>query len=240
MYYVAVYDNNQLNVKNISETVKTALMEHRVKKMSIMHISDLQHLNLSPFKILDCHILAVSLEMPNALDFACQVSGKNPFCKVIFYGETNAEPNRLFCCRPAALLKNAYDNETFGMWLKQEFEGFSHTVDSIFLETKNAQIIMSVRGIVYFSSEGHYINAVAVKSRLNERFKYTLDNLQSRVSECVFVRIHKSYLASLLHVTKLDKKQHVLIMDNGDRLPISDYYYKEVTKKIRQFCPLEL
>ncbi len=240
MYLIAIYDNNSANIDSITETIKITLIEHCVKKISIIHISDYGHLYLSPYKVSDCHLFLVSLDMPNSLDFACEVSKKSPFCKIVFYGKIKAEMNDLFSCRPSALLKAPDISESLKDWLEDEFKESPQTLNIICIETKKAQILMSVKEIIYFLSEGHYINAINVKSELNEHFKCKLDRIQSMVSDCVFVRIHKSYLASLLHIARLDKKKHMLVMDNGDMLPISDYYYKDVTAKIRKFCPLEL
>lgn len=240
MYLIAIYDNDSSNVNNISEAIKSILIEHKVRKISIMQILDSDHLNLCPCKVSDCHLLLISLAMPNALEFACKISKISPLCKIIIYGENNFETKEIISCRPSALLKNSSDTDSLKEWLEQEFENSSHAKGFIFLETKKAQIILSVNEIIYFSSEGHYINVINAKSNLNERFKYKLDALQSMLSESIFVRIHKSYLASLIHITKLDKKQHLFLMDNGDKLPISDYYYKDVIKKLRQFCPFEL
>lgn len=237
MYRFAVYDSNSERKEKILLALKAVLHEKGITKFSYMCIDSLDSSNLWPIQAEDNNMVFVSSGMPNSVKFANSIYRKNPFCKIIYYGKIELDINELLKFRPIAVFKGNF-RELKSLLKFELFENDCGT-NAIFFETRVSQVVLPVKNTIYFSSQQHYIYVISDKDFFNERFRGKLDDLQKSVSERFFMRIHKSYLISLLHFSKLDKKEHLVIMDNGDKLPISDFYYKDVLKKIRDFCPLE-
>lgn len=238
MYRFAVYDSDSEKTDKILTVIRIVLQELNWKKFTYMRIESLDKKQLWPIQAEDNNMLFISLTMPGAVDFAYEVYQKNPFCKIIFYGESSEDINELLKSRPVAFFSGGSLKELKSLLSRELFAG-NLGANAIFFETRNVQVILPIKNIIYFSSQQHYINAVCDKEFLDERFKGKLDDLQAAVNGRIFMRIHKSYLVSLLHVAKLDKKEHLVIMKSGEELPVSDFYYKDVLKKIQEFCPFE-
>ena len=238
MLSFSVYDSNTERNEKILSYLKEILNDNKIKRFLYMCIDNFEKQTEWPSKPEDHHMFMVSLDMPNAIEFAYFVYKKNPFCKIVFYGEVPDDINLLLKCRPVAIADKL--SQRFKDILSFELLENSGSFHMLFFESRNTQIVLPIHNIIYLFSEQHYINVVSDRKELNERFKGKLDDVQKAVHQRVFLRIHKSYLISLHHFVKLNKKAHTVLMDNGDLLSVSDFYYKDVIKRIREFCPFKV
>lgn len=91
--------------------------------------------------------------------------------------------------------------------------------------------LLSKRNILYFQSDLRYVNICLVHGE-NPRILAKLSAIEELAGE-LFVRIHKSYLVNAKHVLWMDKKNHLVLLTNGEQLPISDAQYEKVCEKLR-------
>lgn len=108
------------------------------------------------------------------------------------------------------------------------------------IETKKIPIKIEDDIILVPASEIIYIegdNKDVIIVTQNQRYKTQLHlyNLEDKLKEDGFIRIHKSYLISKNHIRKVKKwfaGSYLLEMSNGDELKISRTYQKEFFKLI--------
>lgn len=89
------------------------------------------------------------------------------------------------------------------------------------LHSMNDYILTPEQGIIYCSSDGNYTDIF-----LSDGQKITvckkIKELESVLSDNYFVRVHRSHLINLLHVTKFTKKDGwQLTLRNGETLSVS-------------------
>lgn len=93
--------------------------------------------------------------------------------------------------------------------------------------------IINCDTIDYIESDGDYVKIHANSSRfLKEKtMKYYDKNLDSNK----FIRIHRSYIANLEKIKKIEvysKDQHIVVMENGDKIKASANGYKLLRQEL--------
>ena len=91
--------------------------------------------------------------------------------------------------------------------------------------------LLPKRNILYFQSDLRYVDICTIQGD-NLRILAKLSEIELLVGS-VFVRIHKSYLVNLKHVLWIDKKKHLVLLTNGEQLPVSDAQYEQVCERLR-------
>lgn len=236
---IAIYDNNLSRMCDIENIIKATACKKNWKRFSIMKISKIVNME----KILQYaqnDLVFIALDSQQSINFAAEIYRKNAFCKTVYYTyNQNFDINQILLGRPFACVSDSEYPEKIISILNDELFSFDSKDGFLFVENRTMQIFLPINKIIYFSSHEHYVSVVYGDDTPNDRFNKKLDAIQEVVSDCLFVRIHKSYLVSVLHILNIDKSSHMIKMDNGDILPISDSYYKSTVEKTRQFCSLK-
>lgn len=236
-----IYDNDVNRISRLEYIIKSVALNKNWKEFAIMKISELCDEKTLPVFALESHLILISFTMPNAIAFAETIRKKNMFSKIIFYDyDTKTDINSVLKCAPYACLASNQNIDSIQNIIKNVLEMSAKESNMLFFESRRTMLFLPFDKIVYFCSEQHYINVIYNSASETDRFKDKLDNIESKINNQLFVRIHKSYFISLLHISKIDKIAHIIVMDNGDELPISDSYYKNVLPKLRQLCSLKL
>ena len=97
--------------------------------------------------------------------------------------------------------------------------------------TKNGMIRVKQKDILYIESDRHEILLHCAQEEI--LIGETLTWCEETLKGDGFVRIHKSFLANLYHVLRLEKDS--LTLDTGRRLYISRYRYPEVRRQFEQY-----
>ncbi len=240
VFKTVIYDNNVNRINTFEYIIKSIALNKNWREFAIMKIGSSLDLQTVPDFLWESHLMLISFNMPNAIAFAENVRKRNMFSKIIFYDyDTMSDINSVLKCAPYACISSNQEIDSMQDTIKKCLEVSAKESSMLFFESRKTMLFLPLDKIVYFYSEQHYINVIYNSEFETDRFKDKLDNIESKISNPFFVRIHKSYFISLLHISKIDKKAHIIVMDNGDELPISDSYYKSVIAKLRQLCFLK-
>ncbi|MEA1886454.1 MAG: LytTR family transcriptional regulator DNA-binding domain-containing protein [Bacteroidota bacterium] len=106
-------------------------------------------------------------------------------------------------------------------------------LNRIVIRKGNAISFIPVKNIRYMQAEDDYVmiyhlNGKALKQ---QTMKYYEGNLPDND----FVRIHRSFLASIEHIARIEpygKDTYIAVMKEGERLPVSRTGYKKLKEKI--------
>lgn len=90
---------------------------------------------------------------------------------------------------------------------------------------------LSRKDILYLDSDHHDIK-IHMEAK-NEWTTETLTECEKRLRNRGFIRIHKSYLVNMYHISQLEKDS--LLLSNQERLYISRYRYAEVKLQFETF-----
>lgn len=176
-------------------------------------------------------IALISLDSEKGEACARELYDKNPDCRIMYYRSEPCSLVPLLDTRPISFLLWAKGMDSF----MDKFDAVYQDVlisQTIFrYETKSKMYLIPKRNILYFQSDLRYVNICLLQGD-NPRILAKLSEVEQFAGDG-FVRIHKSYLVNLKHVLWMDKKNHSIILSNGEQLPVSDAQYEKACEKLR-------
>jgi DNA-binding LytR/AlgR family response regulator len=114
-----------------------------------------------------------------------------------------------------------------------------HKNDSVFLDAfdENERVLrIKATDVFYFESFGHSIDIHCGSGVL--RAKQTLNDLEEKLRDLGFLRIHKSYLVNFRFIYEITAG--FAVMDDKSKLTISRYRAKDVKNKFMKFTRGEI
>ncbi len=99
--------------------------------------------------------------------------------------------------------------------------------DFVFIKTGYEQVRVELNDILYAESSGNYMQFVLPDKKITSRL--TMSETEALLPKSLFVRIHRSYIVSRKHVTKVDKNN---VWISQTELPVGASYASEAAKII--------
>ena len=110
-------------------------------------------------------------------------------------------------------------------WHNYESGKKSEEENSILVRADYSIIKIYFADIIYLEGLGDYIK-IHLQNQRPVITRITMKNIAAILPKKQFIRIHRSYIVSLFHVTRISYKSVVV---NGTKLPVSSSYEEELT-----------
>ena len=109
-----------------------------------------------------------------------------------------------------------------------------HAISKISLQGGAGIDFITIRDILYCKSNGNYITVFFKDPSIKEKTytTFTLTNLEERLPQDMFCRIHQSYLINISYVTNFQKGAGQLTLNHRSDLPISRAGKIELMRKM--------
>ncbi|SRR6266487_3181834 len=98
---------------------------------------------------------------------------------------------------------------------------------SVFIKSGYEQVRVELDDILYAESNGNYMQFVLTDKKITSRL--TVSEAEALLPVASFIRIHRSYIVSKKHITKIEKNS---VWIQQTELPVGASYVNEVTKII--------
>jgi DNA-binding LytR/AlgR family response regulator len=98
---------------------------------------------------------------------------------------------------------------------------------SVFIKSGYEQLRVELDDILYAESNGNYMQFVLADKKITSRL--TVSEAEALLPVASFIRIHRSYIVSKKHITKIEKNS---VWIQQTELPVGASYVNEVTKII--------
>jgi DNA-binding LytR/AlgR family response regulator len=102
------------------------------------------------------------------------------------------------------------------------------SLPAVFIKSGYEQVRVELEGVLYAESSGNYVQFVTHNQKIASRL--TMGEAEALLPANHFIRIHRSYIVALKHLTKIDRK--TAWVGNAE-LPIGPAYLAEIDKKIK-------
>lgn len=176
-------------------------------------------------------IALIGLDAEAGQGIGARLYSQNPECRILYYRSTPCDLEPLLCSRPVS----------FYLWEKGR-EAFLDKLDGVYMdvvmtsttfryETKSSMYLLPKGNILYFQSDLRYVN-ICLRSGESPRLPAKLSQIEA-LAGAPFVRIHKSYLVNARHVLWMNRKNHTVVLSNGQQLPVSDAQYDSACQAFR-------
>lgn len=175
-------------------------------------------------------IALINLDCAEGEECGYALYEENPDCRIMYYRSESCTLAPLLSSRPISFFLWPKGKEVF----LQRFDEMCRDVirtQTFHYETRSRKYLILKSNILYFQSDLRYVDIHIAKGE-NPRILAKLTEMEPLAGE-TFVRIHKSYLVNARHVLYLDKKNHHVLMSNGEQIPVSDAQYDNACEKLR-------
>jgi len=98
----------------------------------------------------------------------------------------------------------------------------------VFIKSGYEQIKVELENVLYAESSGNYVQFVTYDQKVASRL--TMGEAEALLPASQFIRIHRSYIVSLKHLNKIDRKTAWI---GNAELPIGPAYLSDLDKKIK-------
>ena len=215
-------------------TIKDWLVRYTVQRNCEMEL--LWFVDGDPIPKVEKHaeriqIALIGLDYGKGFEIGQTLYEKNPDCRILYYGSAEYDLEPLLSSRPISFYLWANGREVFLEKLDKAYDDVLLTHTTFRYETKNRVYLLPKRNILYFQSDLRYVN-ICLRSEERPRILAKLSEIEQLAGDA-FVRIHKSYLVNPKHVLWMDKKNHLVLLTNGEQLPVSDAQYEKACEKFR-------
>ena len=108
-------------------------------------------------------------------------------------------------------------------------------INQILVNTSDNLYVLNLHDILYLKSESNYTKFITAD--LNEEIivSRTLKDYEEILKDHNFIRTHNSYLVNLSWIAKIIKKENVVELKNGVKVPISARKKEVVVKELNRF-----
>jgi len=107
------------------------------------------------------------------------------------------------------------------------------TLSRIVVKTPKAMIVIPVDDILYLEAQDDYVMIHTSESRHMK--KQTMKFFEDRLSPEQFVRVHRSFIANVSHINKLEpytKDSFIAVLKNGTKINVSNAGYKALKERL--------
>jgi DNA-binding LytR/AlgR family response regulator len=116
-------------------------------------------------------------------------------------------------------------NKAYEQYQLKSSNGNLSGAGSVFIKSGYEQIRIQLDEILYVESSGNYMQFVLVGQKIVSRL--TMGEVEELLPASAFIRIHRSYIVSKRHISKMDKNS---VYIKQTELPVGAAYVNEVEK----------
>lgn len=173
----------------------------------------------------------ISLHQKHAVDIGKRIYLLNPDCRICYYKDEPVDLYNLLSSRPIEFFCMQEGRDNFIIKLNRMLIEIQNS-NSLFQYDGRGELLQCwKRNILYAHSDLKHI-CIKCIDETEQRFYAKLTDIENQLSPN-FIRIHKSYIVNRLHLVKLDKKKHVVLLTNGEELPVSDAHYQQTVSSLK-------
>ena len=177
----------------------------------------------------DAHIALLNADMvPHCITAGEAILRANPQCLILFYGRRSCDLAAYFPARPVAYLDFPEEADAWEQALQKmhkqiredsQFFSWTSKFCRYYIPCTQIITIRSNRGSLEVYTQGG-LHTMTGK----------LDEVEKRLPENTFLRVHKSTLVNISKIQIMDRSDKCLILCDGSRAYISKVHYKEVSQ----------
>lgn len=178
----------------------------------------------------------IHLDYPDALTLGKKIYGASPFCRVVYYGNGLKNVTEFLPSRPVRYLDLTLGEGAVWHCLNEAYQTIQRDSHYFHYEDRYQVIAHPFSGLLYFCSRERMVYYLTPSGERGP-LRRTLDQVEQMLAPGCYLRCHKSYLVRRDLCTGLDKATRELVLSDGQRIPVSRAYWKEITGILCENAP---
>lgn len=166
-------------------------------------------------------------------DILAMLYRSNPVMFSVPFGSPDEKVCEFLALRPAGHLRNPDDQDQIDRLCLWCAEGMMDSTDVLQLKTRQGCYAITASSILFCQSDQKYVMIVTQTGEIFRKLD-KLDQLTLTLPD-YFIRVHKSFLVNSRRISGLDKTTWEILLDSGNRIPVSRAYQKTIAEQIQKF-----
>lgn len=179
----------------------------------------------------DAIFLDVGMPIIDGFEIAKQIRSNDSLVKIVFVTRKEELAHLGYIYNAFRFIRKSRLDQELCETAKSLSQSLSAPDENLSFRNWTGEILINIKTIRYFEADGHALISHANKE---ERIYGTMQELEERLKERGFIRIHKSYLVNLRFFYSLESKS--IKLSNGEELPVSRNRMTEVKEMIYKYC----
>lgn len=229
---IAICDDEKVQVELLEKYVNSwAKLNNRKVNIEKFYTGDAFHFSWSMDKKYE--ILLLDIEMPgtNGVELAKKIRVEDEIINIIFITAITDYIGEGYDVSAINYLIKPIREEKLYECLDKAIDKIPEEENWILIEEEGDIVRIKERDILYIESFSHTIEV----NTLNEKYttRKNIGVMEKELNEDIFIRCHRSYIVSLLHIKTISREE--IELDNGDTIPLSRRRYKDVNMKFIEY-----
>ena len=219
--------DSDANIRNrIEKEIERYSLIEDIKKLSFLHCEKtkaMQHLTEKHWSMI--RLAFVSLEFEDALYIGEMIYQKNPSCRLVYFGKEESKIRDVLPSRPVCYW-DGLDIEELHKVFQKQLESMKNDPYYFWYSDRMRSMAVPVNQILYAYSLKRAVYLHTQSEDLGPLPK-SLDEIQKKLPEHRFTRVHQSFLVNNTCVRGLNKSTRMLYLVNDIEIPVSRALYEQ-------------
>lgn len=233
---IALCDDNKATLDFIYNSVKNELDRRNIKASIVPYTNSKILLNAHAKNPFDVLFLDICMPGADGFDVAKEIRKNSKNTIIIFVTSKDELVYDSFEFMPFCFIRK--DN------IKSIKQNIEKVIDRLCRHLKQSKSItlkldgrikvVLLHDILYIKSDRHYVE-YHLENEEVLRQRESMRELENRLENFDFIKVHQRYLINLKHIKFVDKKREFVLLENGERLEMSRNYKSETDKKFTAY-----
>lgn len=228
---IAICDDERTQTQNLTQKLY-AFAETRHKHFEIQAYSSAEAFLFAYRENRDVDILFLDIEMGrmNGIELAREIRADNETVQIVFITGYPDYIGEGYDVDALHYLLKPVDTQKLYEVCERALANLQKQPRFHLLPVGKEVVRVYEKDILYAETQGHYLRLVTKKGE--HRLRMTLPELSTRLGDSFF-KCSRSYLAGLLHVSRITKTS--VILEDGTELPLGKGLYDEINTALIRF-----
>lgn len=231
MYNIAICDDEIKTLENIATKIKSEFSSLKLEGNYFICNYPEQVVDLLEKEKIDVLFLDIDMPKISGMDIGQYILNKDIDILLIFVTSHDALVYESFKYHPFGFIRKSHIEDEISQVVSSISKKLEDKKDSLFIKVNNEVVKINLNEILYFEGESNYVNLYTKTG--NYKFRETLGNLEKKLVNKGFLRVHKGYLISEKEVF-LIKAKEVKLFDET-LIPIGRSYSETVKKELMKY-----
>ena len=235
MLKVAILDDNQTALMISTSAVEAFLKEKNAEYKLFSFSNPLNFLASAKEEKFDLSFLDIDMPEMNGLEVADQLSEIAKNGQIIFLSQREDLVFECLKFHPFGFIRKSKLIDDFSLMMNQWYQTVSNTESDetkIDFVDKTKTVSFKIKEIVYIEGDRNY-QKVVLKDKSSQNIRVAMGQLEEKLREHGFIRIHKGYLLNYLYIRSIANDE--VVLTTGISLPMSKKRRDEIMKQYMAF-----
>ena len=231
MLKVAILDDNQTALMISTSAVEAFLKEKNAEYKLFSFSNPLNFLASAKEEKFDLSFLDIDMPEMNGLEVADQLSEIAKNGQIIFLSQREDLVFECLKFHPFGFIRKSKLIDDFSLMMNQWYQTISNAESDetkIDFIDKTKTISFKIKEIVYIEGDRNY-QKVVLKDKTSQNIRVAMGQLEEKLREHGFIRIHKGYLLNYLYIRSIASDE--IYLTTGISLPMSKKRREEIMKQ---------